>query len=536
MIRRVLLTLAATLAAAVLHTWPLASDLAGLSRHDNADTTLNAWAVSWVAHALPRDPLHVFDAPIFHPEKRTLAYSEPLIVPGVLAIPLRAAGLDATVTYHLLVILGLALSAAVMWRLVAGWTGDEAAGAVAGLAYAFNAHLLTRFGHLQALHAECFPLVLYAIDRLAARARPRDGVALGLGLALVGLTSIYQLAFAAGATVAGMLARVTEWRRRPAATIAASGAGIGLGVVLLAPILLQYLAVSRQYGLARTVAETADFAATWRDYLATGGRLHYAWWSAPFFQDTAALFPGFTVALLGLAGCFAPREQQGRVRMMAAIGVTGVLMSLGPIVPGYAWLFEQIPLLQATRATDRWGVLALTALAVLAAYGLALVRARTVGAARHVITAAVLLLVTGEALRAPMAFRPTPAVPAIYTRIAALPGAVLLEYPTYEGQAFSRNAPYLLAQTTHWKPIVAGYSGTFTPDYTARLADLATFPADRARQRILAMGVTHIVLHLVPLRATVGQAAIDAVDQVPWVTREFEDETARVFRVRTDVP
>ncbi len=147
-----------------------------------------------------------------------------------------------------------------------------------------------------------------------------------------------------------------------------------------------------------------------------------------------------------------------------------------------------------------------------------------------------LLLVTVEALRAPMAFRPTPAMPAIYTRIAALPGAVLLEYPTYEGPAFVRNAPYLLAQTLHFKPIVAGYSGTFTPDYTARLADLATFPADRARQRIREMGVTHIVLHLAPLRATVGQAAIDAVDQVPWVTREFDDETARVYRVRTDVP
>jgi hypothetical protein len=34
----------------------------------------------------------------------------------------------------------------------------------------------------------------------------------------------------------------------------------------------------------------------------------------------------------------------------------------------------------------------------------------------------------------------------------------------------------------------------------------------------------------------VGQAAIDAVDHVPWVTREFDDETARVYRVRTDVP
>lgn len=536
MIRRALLTLVATLAAAVLHTWPLAGDLAGLSRHDNADATLNAWAVTWIADTLPRDPLHVFDAPIFHPEKRTLAYSEPLLVPGAMAIPLRAAGLDATVTYNLLVILGLALSAAAMWRLVAGWTGDEAAGALAGLAYAFNAHLLTRFGHLQALHAESLPIVLYAIDRLATRAALRDGVALGFGLALVGLTSIYQLAFAAGATVAGLLARVAEWRRRPVATVVASGAGIMLGVALLAPMLLQYLTVSRQYGLARMVSETADFAATWRDYLATGGRLHYAWWSAPFFQDTAALFPGFTVALLGVAGCFAPLEQQGRVRMMAAIGVTGVLMSLGPVVPGYAWLFEHIPLLQATRATDRWGVLVLTALAVLAALGLALVRRHTRGTTRHTVTAVALLLVTVEALRAPMAFRPTPVVPAIYTRIAALPGAVLLEYPTYAGQAFNLNAPYLLAQTVHHKPIVAGYSGTFTPDYMARISDLGTFPADRARQRIREMGVTHLVLHLAPLRAAVGQATIDAVDQVPWVTREFEDETARVYRVRTDVP
>jgi hypothetical protein len=536
MTRRAFLTLAATLAAAVLHTWPLASDPAGLSRHDNADTTLNTWAVSWIARALTSDPLHVFDAPIFHPEARTLAYSEPLIVPGALAIPLRAAGLDATSIYNLLVILGLALSAAAMWRLVAAWTHDEAAGALAGLAYAFNAHLLTRFGHLQALHAECLPIVLYALDRVATRARVRDGVTLGLGLALVGLTSIYQLAFAAGATVAGLLVRVSEWRQRPQRTLVVSGLGIGLGVVLLAPMLLQYLTVSRQFGLARTVAETADFAATWRDYLATGGRLHYAWWSARFFPETAVLFPGVTVTLLAALGLAAPPAQQGRVRMMTAIGVTGVLMSLGPVVPGYTWLFEHVPLLQATRATSRWGVLALTAAAVLAAYGLSRLREWTSGTTRTLLTAAALLLVTTEALRAPMAFRPTPAVPAIYTRLAAIPGAVLLEYPTYEGAAASRNAPYLLAQTVHLKPIVAGYSGTFTPDYTARLADLATFPAERARLRIHAMGVTHIVLHLAPLRATVGQAAIDAVDGVSWVSREFDDETARVYRVRPDVP
>ena len=69
--KRQLFAFVATLLAAVLHTWPLASDPSGLSRHDNADTTLTTWVVSWVAHALPRDPWHVFDAPIFHPVSYT---------------------------------------------------------------------------------------------------------------------------------------------------------------------------------------------------------------------------------------------------------------------------------------------------------------------------------------------------------------------------------------------------------------------------------------------------------------------------------
>jgi len=536
MTRQSALAFVVSLALAVLHSWPLASDLSGLSRHDNADTTLNTWAVNWVAHALTHEPRHLVDAPIFHPEPRALAYSEPLIVPGVMAIPLRSAGLDATSTYNLLALLGYALSAWAMWRLVAAWTNDEAAGALAGLAYAFNAHLLTRFGHLQAVHAEAVPLVLYAVDRLVSQPRWRDGLWLGLGLALVGLTSIYQLAFVTAAVIAAYVARLPEWRRRAVTTAGPTGLGLGLGILLVAPLLWQYLAVSRDSGLTRTLADAAAYAATWRDYLATAGRLHYAIWSAPFFDGSAALFPGVTVSLLALVGLAAPAAQHGRVVMMGAIGAVGVLMSLGPVVPGYAWLFDHVPLLQATRATDRWGVLALTALAVIAAIGLARLRQRMTPRAGHWLAATVLLLVTVEAIRAPIAYTPTPAIPAVYRHLAASPGAVLLEYPTYGPRDFHLNAPYLLAQTTHFRPIVAGYSGFSTPGYAARLADLATFPAERAHQRIRALGVTHVVLHLAPLRLAVGAAAVDAIDRVPWLERSYEDEVARVYRVRAGDP
>ena len=192
-----------------------------------------------------------------------------------MAVPLRAAGLSATTTYNLLVMAGFALSAWAMWRVVTDWTGDPVAGAVAGMAFAFNAHLLTRFAHLQALHAEFVPLVLLAVDRVARHARRRDGVLLGVAIALAGLVSIYQLAFVAGATVVALLARRGDWQRAPRATLRAALIGVGLSVVLLGPMLWQYVAVTREFGFTRTLAETARYGATWRNYLATGGRLHF---------------------------------------------------------------------------------------------------------------------------------------------------------------------------------------------------------------------------------------------------------------------
>ena len=52
---------------AIVHTWPLALNLAHLSRNDNGDAQLNEWILAWVAHQLPRDPIHLFEANIFYP-------------------------------------------------------------------------------------------------------------------------------------------------------------------------------------------------------------------------------------------------------------------------------------------------------------------------------------------------------------------------------------------------------------------------------------------------------------------------------------
>jgi hypothetical protein len=136
-----------------------------VSRNDNPNTVLNEWAIAWIAHEAPRDPIHLFDANIFYPDLRTLAYSEPLLVPAAMGAPLLWAGASPVLVYNLLVIAGFVLTAWAVWLVITRWTGDPWAGVLAGSLVAFNAYTMARLPHLQALHAEFLPLALDEVLR-----------------------------------------------------------------------------------------------------------------------------------------------------------------------------------------------------------------------------------------------------------------------------------------------------------------------------------------------------------------------------------
>jgi len=205
---------------AAAETWPLVTNPAHLSRNDNADTLLNEWTVAWVAHQLPRDPLHVFDANIFHPNRFTLAYSEPLITHGALGAPLFWMGASPVLVYNVLLLAGFTLTGWVMSLVVARWTGDWTAGIVAGILVAFNAHTLTRIPHLQAHHAELLPLALLVLDALLRRPRWMLAVWLAVVFFLQALTSIYFLAFTAVAATVAVIVRPEDWLGPPARALA----------------------------------------------------------------------------------------------------------------------------------------------------------------------------------------------------------------------------------------------------------------------------------------------------------------------------
>lgn len=485
--------LAFFVAAAVLHTWPLASAPGSWGRVDNADTALNAWAIAWVGMTLPRDPLGLFNANIFYPEPRTLAFSEVMLPQALLGAPLTVAGLDPVLVYNLLVIAGFALSGWAMAWLVSRWTGDRAAGVVSGLAYAFNAHTLVRFGHLQALHVQYLPLALVVLDVLLRAPRLRWALLLAVACGLQALTSNYLLVMTAIAMAAAVAVRPERWRP---ATLWALGIAALVSAVLLAPFLYPYWLAHTRQGLERSFEDVARYSATWRDWLSTGGTLHFRLWSHRWFGSTSALFPGVAVMLLALGAILSGRAwRDERARMALGIAIAGFALSFGANLPGYRELFEALPILKGIRVVSRFGWLVLFALPVLAGFTLSALRARISWRAGTALAVIAGVLVTVEALRAPMDFAPYEGIPRIYDRVAVMDNVVLLELPFPPLETIQDNGPSVLYSAWHLKPLLNGYSG-FTPaSYSTHVEVIRQFPTPDSIRSLRAIGVTHVLLH-----------------------------------------
>ena len=502
---------------AVAHTWPLALAPGRHSLNYNADAELNEWIMAWVAHQLPRDPAHLFDANIFYPAHDTLAFSEPLIVPALMGAPVAWSGASPVFVHNLILIAGFALTAFAAFVTIEAWTGSFAAGLLAGSAFAFNTHTLTRLAHIQGIHIYGLPLALLALDRLIVSGSYPSALLLAGAMALMAYTSGYLVVFACVAIGVAVVMRAPEWMPRARTFLPAMTAAAVVSAIAIAPVYLPYRRVAREQHMVRSLDIVKEYSATPIGYLASAGRIHFSTWSGPFFKnDVDSFFPGFTLLVLTIVGIWlvvkgppSPglpslnpgfgemRPLRSRSLMLVGIGITGAVLSLGPATPVYGWLFHVFPPMQGLRAAARFGNLFLLALAMLGGIGLALLLDRTPQARRRLVAAAAVLLVNVEALRAPFTFTPFNGIPGIYRLLAEEPGPVVIaEQPFFPRWAIFQNSHYVLASTAHWRPLMNGYSG-YTPDSYQQYADAFWyFPQDWAIDAMKKAGVTHVVVHL----------------------------------------
>ena len=531
-----LIALAVFAALACVHTWPLASNPTHLGRTDNGDALQGMWTIAWVAHQLPRDPAHLFDGNILYPERRTLAYSESMLVQGVLAIPVLAAGGSAVLAFNLVQLAGFALTGWAFCLLMHRWTGSWAAGYAAGSLAAFNANVFVRLPHLQAFHVEFFALMLFALDRLIVERRAGNAVMLGVAFALQALTSLYFFVFSVWWLALALVARLGELLRRNAvkAVLALALAAV-VTAVLLSPYLLAYDRVHRETGYERTILHAQNGAAAWQDYVTTFSRLHYSRWSYRFAAASVMpAFPGVTaMVLVVLAVVSAETRRSPRVRMCAVAAIGCAALSLLPRTRLFALVYPLLPGVITIRVMARLEQVVLLMLAVLAGFGAAVLQRRLrPWRAWPAVAVAVCALVNLEALHAPLRFRVFNEVPRIYDLLAGARAAVVVELPFIPPDVYAANAGYVLNSTRHWRPILNGYAGFQPRSYVETFKSVDGFPGTAALTALHDRGVTHVVVHADHFRGAFGVERFESIARTPSLALVAQDGDIQIYRLR----
>jgi hypothetical protein len=485
------------------------------------DPALAIWILLWGSHALLADPLRLFDANIFWPYAHTLAYAEVLLplVPvfGVLHAMSGSWALSLSVLSILLVLLNLLATYALARRL----TSRTDAAILAALAFGFSSYALTKWGYVQLQTMGMLPLAFLMLFRLLDKPSMRRAVLLGIVSALVDLSAVYDGAIYAVCAIVIVLGFLVAQRRHldpwllPCVAVA-----VALAVVLIAPIAIEYLRLQSQPAFRRSLSGQYVFHLNYflrptpGDYVWNGIGLS----SGPD-SESGGFFPGLSVALFALVGGLMlgrrasrhdgePRADTTARRelvLLVLAGLAALILALGPDILGlpapYRFLHDYVPGFAGLRAPNRFGVVTLLSIAMLASYGYARiaerVRSRRLSLVLPIAVGAVIL----AELASPVAWVALPTDAATLAPDRALahrPAGAVVELPVEAAlpQVAFVEAPRMVYSSIDWHPRLNGYSGFFPTTYASDAAVLSGFPDPASLALLKERRIRYVILHV----------------------------------------
>lgn len=515
-ITRAVLLASGSLALAIIMTWPLATGLGSLGRTgarpgspghfgDNGDGLFGLWNVSWVARTLVADPAHLFDANIFHPHRKSLAYSEANILAGAAGVPVWWATRNPYATLNFVILLGFASAYMCAWLLARHLTGDPAAATVAAVFYAFCPYVFSHTAHIQLMLTGGIPLSMLMLHRLADAPSARRGLPLGAALIVQALGCAYYGIFAGLMVGFGVLFfTVSRGLARNRSWWAGVVTGAALSIAAVTPFLLPFLDIQQVEGFSRTLADSVRYSANAASYLTSSSPAH-AWLRAAtsgWPRYVEVMFPGIGVLLLAIAGGSTTligkdpevRRERETVLLYGSLGILAFWASFGPAGGLYAVLYR-IPMFSFLRAPSRIAIVVVLCLSVLAAFGIRRLLERS-GRRRRLVAGALTVAAAAELAILPFPWERALVPPSSYRVLATLPVAPLAEFPFYGGRvAWHLHTQYMVYSTIHWMPMMNGYSDHTPPQFRTDSFILDSFPSNDSFRVLQRARVRYVGIH-----------------------------------------
>ncbi len=485
-------------------TAPVSLDPGARTFAPGPDTRLYLWTLGWDLHALKTDPLHIFDANIFFPERQTLAYSEHLIGAALLALPLSLVTENLDLILNFVLLLATFLGALGCDRLARECGASPRGALLAGIVGGFSGPRLARLtqAHLATLHLVPWSLA-FALRYLREGKRRDLLITLAL-FTLQALTSGHGGLFLALALALLFGGAVVSRTLRPAQAIRDCGFAGLLLLLVNVPFVIPFYQVRGRVGLTRVIEDAEGYAPSLGSWLQAPTRTQTALTSSldslrPSIDSAnAALFPGFVfLGLAAFGGLGLIREREARTlaatSMAALFGIT-LWLSLGPSFGLYRLAYALIPGFDLIRVPSRIFLLSLTALSALAALGLDRVRRPAVAWTLVAVAAFECMPVAWDSPHDPIvapsvdAWLATQAKP---FRVVELP----IPLPDNSVRQARFHSEYMIHGAAHWQPMVNGYSSLVPPLHLKLYAELHEFPTESGLAELERMGVNYIVVH-----------------------------------------
>jgi hypothetical protein len=492
-------------ACTVLFTWPLPAHLATHVRatpmYGMSDLHLHLWTLAWVARAVVRDPLGIFDANVFHPAPLTLAGSDHLLGTLPIAGPVYWLTGNPVATMNAVVLASFPLTALAMGALVRTLGGSGWAGLLAGFVFAFAPIRMRSFVPVQTFTVQYLPLALLAF---VAYLRRGGGwwLAAGMVALLLQLLVAYYVAYATlvavGLTLAVLAVREREIpARRWAGLLAALLAVIAAAALMSLPYLLR-----RESGAILTYAGAIGTAAL------------TPWILAGLVRPRALVYLGLLpIGLAAFALVAALRPNQARrtaVLIFLSIAVAGWLLSLGShaeiwgvrVPLPYAWLAAVVPGFATMRVALRFFLLVAFGVAGLAGVGLAVARNLLGPVATLGLVVVTLWQYQPPEWPLPLGAVETPeTMPAAHRWLREHgEGGALLELPVGVEGTFRDLTTQSLAMyrsTSHWLPLLDGYTAYPPPSHTVLMRVARALPDPESLDTLVGLvDVRWILVHM----------------------------------------
>lgn len=508
---------------------------------DAGDPLLNVWALAWVAHQAPIAPARLFDGNIFYPERWTLAYSEPMLVPALVAAPLHWMGVGPIAVYNVLLLSAIVASGVAATFLVLELTADAFAAVVAGVIFAFLPFRLDHYSHFQLQQTLFIPLTMWALHRVGERGQMADGARLGAFAGGQFLSCVYFGVFLApylaAAAVVLLIGRVRAprdaaertplsaraWLRRTAVAIAIAAVTYA---VLVAPVARAHLRASEVVG-ERQKTEASLYNAVPTSYLASSPSSYlYGSLGERFGGQERHLFPGFLTMLLAVVALWRPWSASTIAYLVAGLVAFDLSLGFNGLMYNTLWTF--VTPFRGIRVPARMGLFTGFSLAVLAGFGLARlnagVRSNSVKTLLATVVATGVLLESARRLEfVHVSATPPPIYDALLRERGDAPTAALLEWPLPPAPT------YMYYSTFHWQNLLNGYSGFFPPSYLELHAAMERFPDESSLLTLLKLGTRFVIIHgelmaeheyAALLAAANAQPGMRLIAKTPWEGRE----------------